>query len=150
MGRKAGFLIAGAAVAVTAAIATAAVLGASGSGTVKRPDYLHMRAQVDAPVTPNVATAKHHRPPVVYGTTRQPQVIPPNAVTTATLSGCPRRYHITNGSIAAVHAADVQWVTIHGSGPLPGKTGVKRWFVDLSNSNPTTAVSTVGFIVCQH
>ena len=151
MGRKAGILITLAAVAAAAGIAAGVVFaGDSGSATVKRADTIHMRAQIETGATARVATAKHHLPPVKYGVTRQPQVIPPGTVTSVVLSGCPRRYHITNGSVAAAAASDVQYLTIHGSGPVPGKKGVKRWFVDLSNSNSTIAVNAVGFIVCQH
>ena len=107
MGRKAGILITLAAVAAAAGIAAGVVFaGDSGSATVKRADTIHMRAQIETGAATRVATAKHHRPPVVYGVTRQPQVIPPNTLaTTVALSGCPRRYHITNGSVAAAAGA---------------------------------------------
>jgi hypothetical protein len=153
MRRKAGLLIAGAAVAVTAAVATAVVFGAGigGSGAVKRTHALHLQARIDSPAVAKAAgaTAKHKPPFVVYGSTK-PQAIPPNAETSVILGGCPKRYHITNGSVAAVQGQDALNFTIRGSGPLATKRGaVKRWFVDLHNSNTTFPVNALGFIVCE-
>jgi hypothetical protein len=152
MGRKAGIWIAAGAVTVTAAVGAAMVFGAGSGGTptVKRPDAIHLRARIDAPLAARSAeaTAKHRRPPVIYGETK-PQAVPANTETGVTLGGCPRRYHITNGSVAALHGSDAQYFTIRGTGPVATKRGVKGWFVDLSNSNPTFPVSAVGFIVCQ-
>jgi hypothetical protein len=153
MGRKAGLWIAAAAIAITAAIGAAAVFGAGGGGsaTMKRAGALHLRARVDVPRTARAAEAiAKHKPPLVkYGFT-QPQAIPANAESSVIVGGCPRRYHITNGSVAAVRPSDVQYFTIRGSGPYPNKRGVvKRWFIDLTNSNPTFPVNAVGFIVCQ-
>ena len=153
MRRKAGILIAGTAVAATAAVTTAVVFGAGagGSATVKRADALHLQARVERSAVANAAgaTAKHKPPFVVYGSTK-PKAIPANTETSVILSGCPRRYHITNGSVAAVNGQDSQNFTIRGSGPLPSKRGaVKRWFVDIGNANPTFPVPAVGFIVCE-
>ena len=148
MGRKAGIWIAGAAVAATAAVAAAAVFGAgAGSPTVKRAGALHLRARVDRPVAAKAAAATH-KPPVLYGATH-PQVAPP-MTSTVTLSGCPRRYHITNGTVAGVHGSQAQYLTINGSGPVATKRGVKRWFIDITNSiQLPNVLSVVGFIVCQ-
>src|SRR5436190_1729335 len=123
MGRKAGIWIAGAAVAATAAVAAAAVFGAgAGSPTVKRAGALHLRARVERPVAAKAAAATH-KPPVLYGATH-PQVAPP-MTSTVTLSGCPRRYHITNGTVAGVHGSQAQYLTINGS-PRPGAAGRGR------------------------
>jgi hypothetical protein len=158
MTRKAGIWIAAAAVAATAAVGSAVVFGAgaSGPGVVKRAGVLHLRARIEAPSSARAAaaTAARHKPPVVYGATR-PQSAPPATTagpttTSVALGGCPRGYHITNGSVAALHATQAQFLTIDGSGPAAGKRGVKRWFVDFTNSLAApNVVSIIGFIVCQ-
>ena len=152
MGRKAGIWIAAAAVAVTASVAAAVVFGAGASGpaTVKRAGALHLQARMEAPAAARslrATAAAKRRPPIVYGATK-PQFVAPGSHT-VTVAGCPRRYHVTNGSAAAVQASDTQFLTINGSGPAPNKRRVvKGWFVDVTNTT-TTPVPVIAFIVCQ-
>jgi hypothetical protein len=148
MGRKAGIFVVTAAVAAPAPVVGTTVFGqgAGGPTTVKRPDALHLRARVEGPVAAKAAAT--HKPPVRYGVTK-PQVAPPMTSTVA-LTGCPRGYHITNGTVAAVHGPQAQYLTINGSGPAATKRGVKRWFIDITNSiQLPNVLSIVGFIVCQ-
>lgn len=149
MGRKAGIFVVTAAVAATAAVVATTVfgLGASGPMTVKRPNALHLRARIEAPSGVLAAKAAAKRPLILYGATK-PQFLPMGESEIA-VSGCPRRYHVTNGTAAAVHPGDAPNFTIRGSGPLATRKGaVKGWFIDLSNSS-ATPIAAVGFIVCQ-
>src|SRR5437763_15590938 len=102
MGRKAGMWIAAATAVAVAGAATAVFgAGASGPATVKRPDSLHLRARVQVPLAAKGQSKP--KPPILYGATN-PQPAPVGDSTVA-LGGCPRRYHITNGSVAALHGS---------------------------------------------
>jgi hypothetical protein len=149
MGRKAGIFVVTAGVAATAAIVATTVFGLGASPmTVKRPDALRLRARIEGPSgAPAAKAANQPRPRILYGATK-PQFLPMGEQEIA-VSGCPRRYHVTNGTAAAVHPGDAPNFTIRGSGPLATRKGaVKGWFIDLSNSS-ATPIAAVGFIVCQ-
>ncbi len=150
MARKAGiWVVAAAAVGGAAAVVATAVFGAgSGPATVKRPGALHLRARIEAPVTARAAGANTKPKPVLYGATK-PQGVPIGD-SSVTVGGCPRGYHITNGTVGALHGSQAPNFTIRGSGPVANQRGlVKKWFIDLNNSNTTTPIAGVGFIVCQ-
>lgn len=152
MGRKARMLAGlGAVVAVAATSAMVFGAGADRPALVKRTDAIHMRARIVSPASAEAAkgTSKP-KPSIVYGATK-PQVTPPNTDFAVTLGGCPRGYHVTNASFAALHQTQAHYFTIRGSGPLATKKGVRGWFIDVNNSNTDAAIGIkgVGFIVCQ-
>ena len=95
------------------------------------------------------ATAQRkHRPSILYGFTK-PQFIPAGEHSIS-VAGCPRRYHPTNGTVAAQNGSDAQYLTIRGSGPLANSKGkIKGWFIDLNVATSPTPVPALGSIVCQ-
>jgi hypothetical protein len=69
-----------------------------------------------------------------------------------TLGKCPRRSHIINGTLGALHGTQAKYLTIRGFG-IADKDA-RTWFVDVNNGTDTASppgfkVNAIGFIVCE-
>ncbi len=140
----AGLLAAAALIALVAFAATGFGAGPSGPAKVKRSGattvHVHFR--------PSATKAAHHHPPrTLYGSAT---ATIPLGNHTVSLGRCPRHTHIVNGTVAALHGGQVQYLTVHGFGVASPKT----WFVDVGNTSQTDAppgfpVKAAAFIVCE-
>jgi hypothetical protein len=86
-------------------------------------------------------------PRTIYGSAST--TVPPGNRTVA-LGKCPKKTHIVNGTLAALHGEQAPDLAVHGYGLASPKT----WFVDVGNvsnvnSAPGFPVKAVGFIVCE-
>src|SRR4051812_49954152 len=98
MRTKAGIAcLAIAAFALAAFAATGLGARFMGLATVSRPHAVTLHAQV------SVASAKraNNTPSILYGSTK-PKALATGSTVTVTLTGCPTRTHIINGSVAAL------------------------------------------------
>lgn len=142
--RKAG--IASAAITILALGAFAASglgAGAFGLAQVSRPSATSANVQFAGGVT----KAGVAREKVLYGSAK---VALPLGDSTVTLGKCPRKSHVINGSVAALHGQQAKYLTIRGF----GVASPKSWFVDVNNGSETLnppgfEVNAVGFIVCE-
>jgi hypothetical protein len=143
--------MAAAAVALVAVgLLTAAGLGAfSGPARAQRSDAMKVRATVQPTVA---AKGAKHKPPVVYGFTKPFSLS--QGVHTVALTGCPKKTHVVNATIAALHGTQAKYLTVHGEGLAAKSSGkVAGEFVDISNDSATIAapgfpVNAIGSIVC--
>ena len=86
---------------------------------------------------------------VLYGSAT---VKVPIGDSTVTLRKCPRKAHIINGTLGALHGQQAKYLTIRGFGVAD--KDAKTWFVDVNNSSDTVNppgfdVNAIGFIVCE-
>ncbi len=89
------------------------------------------------------------RQKVLYGSATVPV---PIGDSTVTLRKCPRKSHIINGTLGALHGNQAKYLTIRGFGV--GDKDAKTWFVDINNASDTINppgfnVNAIGFIVCE-
>jgi hypothetical protein len=148
MTRKAGIVLAALALlafgAFGAFAATGFGAGSGGSAKVKRPDAIRARASFGSAA----AKSSKHGDKVLYGSATVS--VPPGG-RTVTIGPCPKKSHIVNGTLAALHGTQAQYLTIRGFGLASQKAS----FVDVNNASATTnppdgfAVKAVAFIICE-
>jgi hypothetical protein len=145
VGRTAGITVLGAAL-IAVALATS-VFGAGGSdrsGKLRRGDAVSARVHF-AKGAAKAGRANHK---TLYGSARV-SLSPGEG--TITLRKCPRRSHVVNGSLAALHGDQARWLTIRGFGIAGDKPN--KWFIDARNGSRATGrpfnVKVVGFLICQ-
>ena len=144
MKRRAGLAVAAISLVVLATFAATGLgAGLIGLGEVSRPGAI--RANVT--FSPGPAKAADKQGKILYGSAG---VAVPIGDSTVRLGTCPRRSHIVNGTLAALHGNQAKYFTIHGFGLASPKT----WFVDVNNGSDTLnppgfKVNAVGFIVCE-
>ncbi len=95
------------------------------------------------------AKADAGRRKVLYGSATVPV---PIGDSTVTLRKCPRRAHVINGTLGALHGNQAKYLTIRGFGVAD--KDAKTWFVDVNNASDTVnppgfKVNGIGFIVCE-
>ena|SRR5436190_19126974 len=149
--RKAGLLLAAAAVIGAVAFATN-VLGAGSSAPARpdRPDAI--KAQVKFTNLPSKAGKA--LPKTLYGGLTGSV---PSGDQTLTLKKCPKKTHAINGTLAAKDPTQARYLTIRGFGITNVGKGkaLNAWFIDVSNSltDSTTGnglpLRAVGVLVCQ-
>ena len=146
MRTKAGIAV-GALALVAVGVFAAAGLGARliGLASVSRPGAIH--AQVTFPESAGKAHRKPQQHRILYGSA---SVAVPIGDATVTLGDCPKKSHIVNGTLGALHPKQAKYFTIRGF----GLGSPKSWFVDVNNSSDTVnppgfKVNAIGFIVCE-
>jgi hypothetical protein len=150
---KVGVALGAAALVGTVAFAATSVFGAGAS----RPAKLHRSATIAAHARfGDAAAAKAPRASdkTLYGVAKTS--IPPGDAT-VTLGKCPRKSHIVNATVAALHGDQAPYLTISGYGIFGKKPN--KWFIDVHNGTgdpPRTGgpsgtpfdVKALGYIIC--
>ena len=147
MRRKAGVTLAMAALVTAVAFAATNVFGAGASPVAK----LHRSSTIAAHARfGDTAAEKAPRASdkTLYGVAKTS--IPPGDAT-VTLGKCPRKSHIVNATVAAVHADQAQYLTIRGYGIFGKKPN--KWFIDVRNGTGDTGgtrfdLKALGYIIC--
>ncbi len=111
--------------------------------SVERPGAIHANVSFAG----SAAKSRTTHSKVLYGSATIPV---PIGDSTVTLGNCPKKSHIINGTVGALHGQQARYLTIRGFGLL----SPKKWFVDVNNASDTVSppgfkVNAIGFIVCE-
>jgi len=143
----AALVVAAALVALVAFAATGFGARSSGPTKAKRSGAISVRVHFKSAAT--TKAAHPHPPRTLYGSAT---ATVPLGMHTVALGKCPKRTHIVNGTIAALHPNQARYLTLHGFGVATPKT----WFVDVENTSnvnstgsPGFPVKAAAFIVCE-
>jgi hypothetical protein len=135
-----------------AAVALIALAGFAATGlgaqviglrAAERPGAIHAKVSFAGAA----AKAGNPSPKILYGSATVPV---PVGDSTVTLGKCPKKSHIINGTLGALHGQQARYFTIRGFGIASPRT----WFVDVNNGSDTVSppgfkVNAIAFIVCE-